>query len=144
MFAATSLAPRMDDDTITERLIAMLAEGIGIAAQAQLGETPVPFADWPTSHKFKALYAARVAARWNDDRARRDAELHCRVVLALQRHELPYARLSASQQNRINRDVAAVLTVFAARMSDLNFLYLGQDQRTLLQPERQTVAGRIQ
>lgn len=87
------------------------------------------------SDSTRAMWAARVASRWNDLRARRDAELHCRASLALMRYATPYGELSPRLQNAINQEVHSVLTNFAARMSDLDFDYLSHDRRAKLEPE---------
>ena len=127
--ALPSIAHPMPDDDgpdPMERLAEALADGTGL----DLG---------------KAMHAARVALRWHDKRMRKDAELHCRSMLALMRYSSRYDELHTSQQNAVNREVAAVINVFDGRMTDHSFLYLGGDQRDLLQPERNIrPVGRIQ
>ena len=123
----SSIAHTMPDDDgpdPMERLADALADGTGL----DLG---------------KAMHAARVALRWHDARMRKDAELHCRSMMALVRYSTRYEELHSSQQNAVNREVSAVINVFDGRMTDLSFLYLAGDQRELLQPERH-VTGRIQ
>lgn len=83
----------------------------------------------------RALWTARISERWGDLRARRDAELHCRPVLALQRFGKPYPQLSTWQQNEVNQDIATTLRVFAARMTDRSFDYLSHHRRAILEPE---------
>ena len=124
----SSIAQPMSDDEPDpmERLADALADGTGL----DLG---------------KAMHAARVALRWHDRRMRKDAELHCRSMLALMRYSTRYEDLHSSQQNAVNREVSAVINVFDGRMTDHSFLYLGHDQREALQPERQIKpCGRIQ
>jgi len=116
--------PDDDGPDPMERLADALADGTGL----DLG---------------KAMHAARVALRWHDARMRKDAELHCRSMMALVRYSTRYEELHSSQQNAVNREVSAVINVFDGRMTDLSFLYLAGDQRELLQPERH-VTGRIQ
>lgn len=128
--------PSMSDDDLNDHALQVLAHAVGITSQMVLGEEPVPFQDWPASQQAHALYGARAAVRWNHPRVRRDAELHCRIALALQRYDRRYEDLHPVQQNAVNRDVRAVLNVFAARMTDRSFLHLGHDQRMAVTPER--------
>lgn len=118
--AVPSSVPRMADDgpDPEERIAEALADAEGM----DLG---------------KAIHASRVALRWHDQRMRRDAELCCRSVLAQMRYTMPYEELHSSQQNAVNQEVAAIINVFAARMTDFRFAFLGSDQRERLQPERQ-------
>lgn len=87
------------------------------------------------SDSTRALWAARLAERWNDLRARRDAELHCRQALALQRHRTNYHQLLPHQQNTLNHEIATVLRVFTARLTDASFDFLSHDRRAKLEPE---------
>lgn len=119
-------------DPITDFTLGNVAQEIHAALQltgADPGEAGV-------------LYAARAALRWNESGIERDTRLHCRVVLALSRYERPYAALTTAQQRSINRDVDVVVNVFRGRMTDRSFLFLGADQRTVLEPERGTAVSR--
>lgn len=94
------------------------------------------------SESTRQMWAERVASRWNDLRARRDAELHCRAAYALHRFTVPYVELPSHLQNVINQDVNAVLNNFVARMTDNDFDYLSHDRRAKLEPEVGTAVQR--
>lgn len=125
--------------TPEDRLMWALAREVGTTAQQMMGEEIVPFDLWPFARQGEALYASRVAVRWNDARVRDHCRLHCRIALALTKYERRYQDLHPIQQNAINREVDAVLHNFTGRLLDYHFAFLGMDLVRELSPERKAV-----